>query len=117
MRKVLAAAVAVALLAAGCSKPPVEGIVEHKQHSARVVYYTHPCIVWTQVPYRSGNTTYYTSTCVAWGTRENVIPESWQLCVKGKDEDGKDATGCVEVPASVFARYGEGDHYSLVEAQ
>jgi hypothetical protein len=72
--------------------------------------------MWVQTPYRSGNTTYYTSTCAVYGTNRNVIPEQWQLCIKGPDEDGRITTGCVDVRPDVYARYRENDHYDPAEA-
>jgi len=116
MRRIFALLVAGSLALAACSKPPVSGVIEHKQHSARVVYYTNPCIAWGTVPRRVGNSTYYDHPCIAWGTHENVIPESWQFCIRGPDEDGKETTGCVDVPGVIFARYREGDHFDPGEA-
>jgi hypothetical protein len=105
----------VVMILSACSKPPTQGVVEHKQHSSEVVYYTHPCLSWMRTPYKSGNTTYYTETCLLYGTNRNVIPASWELCIKGPDEDGKETTGCIEVGEQRWHQYQEGDYYDPAE--
>lgn len=107
----------IVLVLTGCANPPVSGRITHKQHSDRVVYYTHPCIAWTTdrttVRSADGKTTYTKTSqrCIAWGTRENVIPASWELCLDGIDVEGARATGCLDVPEAVWHSYAEGDTY------
>jgi hypothetical protein len=110
---------AVVLAVSGCSKPPVTGTVTHRQHSDSYTYVTNPCVAWATRYYttrvKSGNT-YVTSTrssqyCVAHVTHFNTMPATWGLCLKGTDEDGKEASGCFDVDSGTWSRYPEGVHY------
>jgi hypothetical protein len=116
---IVVAGCAALLLLVGCAKPPVSGVVEHKQHSDRVVYQSTYCAAYTtdRSSYRSGNQTYTTTTtrCILYGTHDNVIPASWELCIHGPDEDGKMTTGCIEVGEARWHRYAEGDRYDPAE--
>jgi hypothetical protein len=91
---------AAAVLLAGCSDPPVEGVVTHKQHSDAYDYVTMQCGAYGT---NGGCTAYYPVF--------NHMPASWEVCVSGLDKNGKHAEGCIEVGESAYGQYDEGSHY------
>lgn len=98
-RLLLAAAVLLALV--GCSDPPVEGVVVHKQHSDAYDYVTMMCIAHDPK----------TFACTGWMPISNHMPASWQVCVEGLDKNGKHAEGCIEIGEAAYGQYDEGSHY------
>lgn len=92
--------VLLALVLAGCSDPPVEGVVVHKQHSDAYTYFTYPCVGYNA-----------RGMCTAYGIQPNFMPASWEVCVSGLDKNGKHAEGCIEVGEVAYSRYSEGSRY------
>lgn len=112
---------------AGCSKPPIEGVVTNKSYTAPYTYDTHPCTLWISVPHtrivttsrKVGNSyvtssstqTYYTQMCAAYTTHHNYMPATWRMCVEGLDEDGHKARDCFYVDEQEYGRYSQGSHW------
>lgn len=108
---------------AGCSKPPIEGVVTNKSYTAPYVYDTHPCTAWVSVPhtrttrtkvgnsYTTTSSTYYTQVCIAYTTHHNYMPATWRMCVEGLDEDGKKASDCFYVDEREYGQYSQGSHW------
>lgn len=98
MKRAMVLAVAVLALA-GCSDPPVEGRVSHKQHSDAYDYTTMICAAYGQYG------------CTVWVPVFNHMPASWQLCIDGVDKNNNKASGCIEVTQETYGRYSEGSAY------
>lgn len=93
MKKMLAlASVLIALV--GCSAPE-RGTVYEKKYSAAWSYWDSQCMVYG----KSG-------LCTMRMPVQHTIPESWQLCLRDRDEQG-----CRDVDQITWHQYEVGQEY------
>lgn len=93
MRRLLAGAVLLTLLGA-CSAPE-SGTVYQKKYSAAWSYWDSTCMSYDK-----------NGLCTLKMPIEHRVPESWQLCLRLRDE-----SGCRDVDQITYHKYEVGQEY------
>ena len=88
--------IALALFLTACNSIH-SGAIEHKNYEPAYSYTT------TQ-PVQAGKTTTYIPIV-------HYVPERFSFTIRGKDEDGKEGTNTITVPAVTYGQYEVGDWY------